>query len=180
MILKTPPATEPITLEDAKAHLRVTSAAENDLIDSLIAAAREYAESYTKRALITQTWKLNFDEFPSKFDIPKAPLISVSSIKYLDDTGTEKTLATDQYRILIPSFEPGKITPAFNVSWPSTFWVEDCVTVEFIAGYGDASKVPKTIKTAMKLYVEHFFANRSGGSIPSAIDNILYSSKVFM
>ncbi len=79
--LITAPAAEPITLAKAKNHLKVDSNDENALITALITAARQLGERETKRAFITQTWKLYLDESPSEIEIPKPPLQSVESIK---------------------------------------------------------------------------------------------------
>jgi len=83
--LKTVPAIEPITLEEAKLHLKVDSADDNTLISGLITTARELAEKETKRAFITQVWQMFFDEAPDEIEIPKPPLQSVESIKAISE-----------------------------------------------------------------------------------------------
>lgn len=83
------PAEEPITLEEAKSHLRVDIEDDDNLILNLITAARQKAESILKRALITQTWIYYPDDFPDKdyIELPMPPLQSVSSVTYTDYNG---------------------------------------------------------------------------------------------
>jgi len=45
-----PPAVEPVTLDEAKAHLRVTIADDDGYIALLIPAARERVELFLRRA----------------------------------------------------------------------------------------------------------------------------------
>ena len=78
------PSLEPITNADAKLHLRVDSNEDDDLLTSLINAAREFCEGFQHRAFITQTWELWLDGWPDKdyIEIP-LPLILIS--RSLDD-----------------------------------------------------------------------------------------------
>lgn len=79
--LKTAPTVEPVTLEEAKLHLRVDSGDDNTLITALILTARQLAERETKRAFVTQTWQMYLDQASAVIEIPKPPLQSVESIK---------------------------------------------------------------------------------------------------
>lgn len=158
--LITAPAVEPVTLAEAKAQLRKTTADEDALISSLIVAARNFAEAYTGRAFITQTWDYVLDAFPcGLFELPKGPLQSVSSVKYLDSAGVEQTLAAAGYKVDALT-DPGRIAPAYGQSWPTTRSEPNAVTVRFVAGYGDASAVPQAIKEALLLLISHLFENR--------------------
>jgi len=66
--LITPPALEPISLADAKTHLRVDLTEDDTLISALISATRDYVERYCRRGLLTQTWLLAIDHFPGAHD----------------------------------------------------------------------------------------------------------------
>lgn len=90
--LKEAPTLEPITLEEAKLYLRVSSGDENTLITALIKSARIMVEKETHRVLITQTWQLSYDAEPAVIELPRSPLQSIVSIKtisavesYVDD-----------------------------------------------------------------------------------------------
>lgn len=65
LIPVSPPAAEPVSLDEAKLHARVLYDADDTLITALIAAARRYCETAIKSALVTQTWTLMLDSFPS-------------------------------------------------------------------------------------------------------------------
>ena len=58
LTLITPPANEPVTLEEAKAWLKIETADEDTLLLRLIATARQMVEHYTSRAVLEQTWRL--------------------------------------------------------------------------------------------------------------------------
>ena len=91
--LVTAPGTEPLTTAEAKAHLRVTGSDDDTPIDDIVAAAREFIEGETNRALITQTWDLFLDEFPGTDEIvlPWPPLGSVTTVKYTPDADSSTT-----------------------------------------------------------------------------------------
>lgn len=90
------PTVEPVSLEEAKLHLRVDSADDNVLISSLIKTARELAEQETHRVFITQTWRMYLDQAPSVIEIPKPPLQSIVSIKAIGTVETSVDENTDK------------------------------------------------------------------------------------
>jgi len=155
------PATEPVTLTEAKAHLRVDGSADDTLITALIVAARQAAEQITGRALITQTWDLMLDAFEPTIELPMPALQSVTSVKYLDSNGAEQTLASGNYKVDAVS-EPGRIIPAYGLDWPATRDEINSVTVRFVAGYGAAAAVPQPIKQWMLLKIGELYENREG------------------
>jgi uncharacterized phiE125 gp8 family phage protein len=150
--LITAPDEEPVFLEEAKIFCRVDGDDEDQLIEAIIIAAREMAEQRTKRALITQIWDLSIDEFPSEIVLPYPPLQSVTYVKYVDTDGVLQTLASSNYTVDIAS-EPGRIVPAYGITWPSTRCQINAVTVRFVCGYLDAEAVPEAIKSWMKVQI---------------------------
>lgn len=164
--LVTPPDGEPIDRTEAKAHLRVTVTDEDSLIDSLIQAAREHVESVTRRALLTQTWDLKIGAFPcgdAPLELPNAPLVSVTSVSYVDTAGVTQTWASSNYTVTAPSGPHagfGCITPVYGAYWPATQDVINAVTVRFVAGYGKKEDVPESIKAAMKVLIGTWFVMR--------------------
>lgn len=160
LTVTTPPVTEPVSLADARAHLRVDTKADDALVSAAITAARAYAEDYTHRKLITQTVEIRADGFPAAFRLPVAPVITITSIKYIDTTGTLITLAADQYK-LVQSTTPPLIVPAYSVTWPTTRAEMDAIGIILSVGYGVVSDdVPPTIKEAILLLLGHFYTNR--------------------
>jgi len=158
----TAPAEEPITLTEAKAHLRVYIDDDDTLITAQIAAARQWFEETTYRQLVTATYDLVLDDFPSgacSILVPRAPLQSVTSINYTDSAGDEQTMDSGDY-VVSTSREPGEIRLGYSKTWPATRNEPDAVTVRFVAGYGDESTVPEAIKAAIKLVVGHLYEHR--------------------
>lgn len=168
------PTVEPITLADAKLHLRVTQDEQDAHIAASIAAAREQFEQDTGRALLSQTWTLTMDTFPgsaSPIRLLRSPLIAVTSIVYKDTAGSSTTLASSDY--VVSKSEPGRITPAYGETWPSTYDEADAVTVTFTAGYGTtAASVPELCKSAIKLLVGEMYERRETKIAGVAINNI--------
>lgn len=148
------PTQEPILLEEMKTHARVTAPEEEALLAGNIIAAREWAEAYTQRALITQTRTLKIDRFPNREDavieLPGGAIQSVSSISYTDTDGNPQTWATANY-VVDTEWEPGRIGLAYNKNWPTDARIWDLpITITYVAGYGDdPSDVPQLIREAI-------------------------------
>ena len=153
----TAPAREPVDKEVVDLALRYTEGSLDNEIQELIKSATADAEDYTGRAFITQTWTLTLDRFPPVIHLPRPPLQSVSSINYIDSGGNTKLLAAADYRVTQNS-DSGRITPAYNKSWPTTRTVTEAITIEFVAGYGAApSDVPAAARRAIILTVGEWF-----------------------
>jgi len=180
LTLASPPSVEPVSLAEAKAHCRVEHDEDDTLISALIPAAREHVEAVTKRVLITQEWTWKLDAFPCQFNMPKPPLQSVESITYVDSAGNTQTLDAAEYRV-DNDCEPGRITEAYDASWPTTRLVTNAVTVAFTAGYGQAgTDVPQPIRQAILLLIGHWYENResvavgvSVAELPQAVEALL-------
>ena len=158
----TPPAEEPITASEAKASpsLRVAVATDDTDIAALIKTARLMAETRTMHALVTQTWELVLDGFPTGgIVVPMPPLQSVTSIKYIDTDGDEQTLGATLYAVDGDSI-PGLIVPAYGETWPTDVRDQvNAVRVRFVAGFGAASDVPEDIKSWIKIMVGTLYDN---------------------
>ena len=184
----TPPDAEPVALHEAKMHLRVDHYDEDDYIESLIKAAREYAEvTVTHRAFVTQTLELTLDRFPAVITVPRPPLQSVSSLVYKDSDGTEHTLTEDEDYLVNTKTEPGTVRLAVGKSWPTDLYATGAVTMQYVAGYGAAAVVPQEVKQWILIMVGHWYENRqailpAGHNItrtPYAIDVLLQGLRVF-
>lgn len=165
--LITAPAAEPITTAEAKSHARVDHSTDDTLIGTYITAAREDAETFTRRALVTQTWDVYLERFPcweeDAIELPLPPVQSLTYIKYLDADNVLQTLSTDVYE-LVTSSGP---TPGFALvvlkpsqSWPSTREHPHAVTVRQVCGYGNAAAVPQKIKLALQMHVAESYNQR--------------------
>lgn len=158
--ITTEPAVEPLSLTDAKLNLRVDCTADDDLITALIVAARRSCEQYENRAYITQTITAKTFYLPWEIILPLPLLQSVTSVTYVDAAGDEQTLSSDLYDVDTYR-EPGRITRAYNQSYPSVRGDVNGVTIVYKAGYGDASTdVPQETIQAIQLMVAHLYENR--------------------
>jgi uncharacterized phiE125 gp8 family phage protein len=161
LALVTAPVGEPITLAEAKQHLRLAEGVtqDNEYIESLIAAARQFVEFYTDRQLLTATYDLTLDGFPPANEaifIPRAPLQSVTSVTYLEAAaGTSTVMTAGDYRVQIT--EPGRISLDYDVDWPDVYGVSGQVVVRFVAGYGAAAAVPLGLRHAVKMMLKHYY-----------------------
>lgn len=163
--LVTRPTGEPVSLAEARKHLRISTADLDAVIAAQIISAREFVEGYTRRALAQQTWDFTYDwEWPCDRDgyriIPAiAPLISVTHVKYVDANGATQTLAANQYQVVgVGDDSLPRIVPAYGISWPSVRDQPEAVTVRCVCGYQFGSpaiaSIPQALKQAMLLHVE--------------------------
>jgi uncharacterized phiE125 gp8 family phage protein len=130
-------ATEPVSLAEARQHLRISDDYTGDDADisSMIVAYRKQAEHATGRALATQTWELVLDAFPeAEIELGVPFVIDVTSITYIDPTGVEQSLAASEY-VLDRETEPGYVLPVENTEWPENYPdTINAVRVQFTAG----------------------------------------------
>lgn len=166
----TPPATQPVTLGEAKDHCRAALAFTGDDVGiaNTIKAATARAETYLRRALVTQTLEYIRDRWPEDMllYLPRPLLQSVTSIKYRDAAGAETTWAPANY-IVDADSEPGRIALADGITWPAvTLQRIAGIRIRYLAGYGAADSVPEDIKFAILLTVGDFYNNREDSALP--------------
>lgn len=156
--LLTPPAAEPVTLAEAKAHLKIDTSDEDALVATLITAARARAEWHTGRAFVTQRWRLRLDVWPQQgvIELPLPPLVSVEEVAVTDAGGIRSVLDTASYRVDTAS-APGRVIVTAR---PPSLRARDGLEVAFTAGYGDASAVPAAIKQAILEIVADLYTHR--------------------
>jgi uncharacterized phiE125 gp8 family phage protein len=175
LIVITPPTSEPVTVPEAKESpaFRVTDAADDLAIGSLIKTARELGEAITKRAFLPTTYEYVLDEFPfSEIILPCPPLVSVTSIKYIDTNGAEQTLAPSTYAVDVNE-EPGVVRLAYGKSWPGTRDFPNCVRVRYLAGYASATVVPAAIKTWIMMRAGTMYDNPHAIALGSTVMNVI-------
>ena len=176
----TGPAVEPLTVAEAKLHLRVDTTEDDTYIGTLITAAREWVENYLDRTLITTQLILRAAEFPTEeLELARPPMVASGTatavvITYTLADTTTATLSTALYRVDRTS-TPGNVAPIINGTWPSDV-IEDAnaVAVTYWAGYGPTSaSVPATIRHAMLMLIGHWYDRRSAvltGTISKPIE----------
>ena len=187
----TEPTAEPLTLTEVKDSLKDTPVEEDALVSVLITAARRAAEAHTHRVFVTQTWDYFADLFPASsstfLELPRPPLVSVTSIKYTDTDGVQQTWDSSKY-VVDTHAERGRILPAWSEIWPSTRQVMNAVEIRFVAGFGVPDDVPEDIRTAILQTINHLYDHRQsvvigaiGTELPLGVKAILspYISKRF-
>lgn len=158
-MLLTAPAVEPVSLAEGKAFVRVEHADDDDIISALIAGARIHIESQTRRALITQSWRLTRDAWPAsgRIEIRPGPLQTLDAARVLDADGNAATVD-------LQAFVPDKAasTLAFapwSMAEPGR--IASGIEFDVTVGYGDAAiDVPEPLRQAIRLLVAHWYDNR--------------------
>jgi uncharacterized phiE125 gp8 family phage protein len=160
-ILLSGPAVEPITLDEAKAYLRVEHDDDDLVIAALIAGARIHVETQTRRALITQTWRLIRDNWPvdGRLQVSPTPLQAIVAARVYEANGT--TLAIDTQAFVADK----AASPAIVAFAPWSLAIPDQVVggieIDVRVGYGDtAATVPQPLRQAIRLLVAHWYENR--------------------
>lgn len=193
--LVTSPDDEPVTVEDAKIHVKVDTDDEDALIASLVQAAREYCEVFTGRKCLRQTWDLKLDDFPCNgfaMELPFPPVSSVTSVSYVDADGVTQTWAAGATGYTTdlpvgPQASHARVFPSYGVWYPATRSQPNAVTVRFVCGYGtDAATVPAGFVAAIKLLLGHWYLNRESvvigtvsTSVQTTVDALLWPYRVF-
>ncbi len=199
--LVTAPAAEPVTSTEAKLWCKVDHTDDDTIFTSLIAAAREAAEKYTRRSFITQTWKLTVDagntnsifdlppgvydlpvsalngELPREIDLPYGNLLTISSVKYYDLDNTEATLSSTNY---LADTANNRLVLNYAAVWPSNLRNKASIAITYTAGYGAAgSAVPESIKTAIKMHIQKMYDERMVCDMPEGCKNLLQQYRFY-
>lgn len=153
------PATEPVSLSEAKAQLRVDHSDEDTYISALISTATAAVEEMTGRALITQTWTLAMNGAVDRVYLPKTPVQSIDSIDYYDRDESSQTATVANFH-LFSDIHRAWVEPKDGYDWPDVFDRPDSLTITFVAGYGAADAVPVEIGHAIKMLISHWYEQR--------------------
>ncbi len=193
----TAPIAEPVSLAEAKAHLRVDASDENNYIDTLIATARAHCEAITLRQFMPAQWRLTLDDFPRgrgrspaiegcDIILPRSPVTLVGSIIYTDTNGANQVFDPTKY-VVSTDDEPARISLVFGEVWPVTLDQLNAVRISYDAGYGPvgagtttesefaALHTPQPIKQAILMLVAHLFENRETVLIGTVSKEIEFS-----
>jgi uncharacterized phiE125 gp8 family phage protein len=160
-ILLTPPALEPVTLADAKAWLRVEHDDDDDVVAALIAGARNHIEAQTRRALITQEWRLVRDAWPSDGRITAlpAPLVEIAAVRVRDGEGGAQSI--DLQAFTMDAAAAPAIIAFAPWSLPAPERKGGGIEIDITCGYGDEpDDVPAALRQAIWLLLAHWYENR--------------------
>ena len=168
--------TYPVSLTEAKSHLKVDTSADDTYIESIIKAATQLSEEYTNRffidTVVTQ-YASNFKEIETLF---KSKVSAVTHVKYYDSDNTLQTLDATVYEAQL-NYEPAQIQLADGKSFPAFTKRNDAVEVKYTVGYGAASDVPEIIKQAILLTIGNFYANRQSVIVGRMVSELPQNSK---
>lgn len=156
------PASTPVSVLDARAHLRLTGHEEDTLVAALIAAATDILDGWSGilgRCIVTQTWTQSFEEFDGDDLHLPFPDVQSVTVQYYDANNASQTLSSSAYH-LINSADGAELELAYGQVWPNVYPRPDAITVTMVCGYGDPADVPSALKAAVLLHVGHLFANR--------------------
>jgi uncharacterized phiE125 gp8 family phage protein len=171
--LRTAPTTLPLTLDECKAHLRVTFNDDDGLIKAYAAAAVKALDGksgHLGRCLMPQIWRQTLDGgFPAacggrddRIDLPLGPVRSVTAVTYVDANGATQPLSSTAYDFFADDgLEAACLRPVYGTAWPATRRQPDAVVIDYDAGYASAAEVPEPIKAAILLHVGFLYENPS-------------------
>ena len=153
----TGPAEEIVSPAQVKLFLKEDLSLNDTIIDELIVTAREWLEDETGYNFGVSTYNWYVKEFKDVV-IPRAPfVVDDFVIKYMDSDGTEQTLNTELYNLIIKE-RPARLV--YKKELPSLDEKDYYpVTISFKAGYG-VEEAPKRAITALKLLITHYFNHR--------------------
>lgn len=167
-VLITPPATLPVTVDEAKSHLRIDPAPADAVLTALIGAATKHLDGWSGtlgRCIVNQTWRQDFGCWPACRDL-RLPFPSCSNVvvKYTDADDVENTVSDALYEVLEDA-RGGFVRFLGSFDAPALYdQRSDPVRVTFTSGFGDASAVPEAIKIAIVFMVGDFYARSSAQS----------------
>jgi len=151
----------PVSLTEAKSHLKVDTNADDTYITSIIKAATQLSEEYTNRFFINTVIDQTCSDFAQLQTLFKSKVSAVAHVKYYDNDNSLQTLSASIYDTQL-QYEPSQIQLAENQSFPSITKRNDAVVTRYTVGYGSAaSDVPEIIKQAILLTIGNFYQNRN-------------------
>ena len=198
--VQTAPTVEPLSPREVKDYLRLPSDDDLSTINILQKAAREYAEIFLGRALLTQTLDLYVDvadpdgnplreglttgpyisTLYNYITLPKPPVQSVTSVITYNDSDTATTFAASKYYV-DTAREPSRITLRTGETFPTALRVANAIRVTYVAGYANPASVPEPIKLGLLQHIAYLYEHRGdmyeAGGFPPAVRS-LYSPYV--
>ena len=179
-----PPAAEPVTLAEAKAHLRLEISDEDALITALIRTARLHLESRTGLCLIDRPLRLYLDDWPEGrvIRLMRAPVRSIEAVTVYDAAGlpVEADVAG---HVLDGAANPARLVLPAR---PQTARALNGIEIDFTAGFGETgAEVPDMLKRALLLHVAAMFELRGAvspgdqpGVVPAGYDRLIAPYRV--
>ncbi|MFP5075733.1 hypothetical protein ACLE20_00330 [Rhizobium sp. YIM 134829] len=174
-----PPPAEPLTLAEARAHLRLDQTAEDGLVASLIRAVRLHLERETGLALISRPFRLYLDAWPQGrvLEIARGPVRSIEAMTVYKADGLPAAVNLTGFTL------DGRARPArlFLPAVPATEKAINGIEIDLTAGFGDTgTDAPETLRRAMLLHLTQLFAFRGAvavedqpAAVPAGYDRLI-------
>lgn len=161
VVVATGPTQEPVALEVAKDHLRVSHSADDALIGRLIQVARERVEAYTGLTLATRTVDCYWDVAPtSPVALPVDPVQSLTSVTTYNTAGTGAVMASSGYDLDVTSSPPRLFVDA----WPTDLREWNAVVIRLVCGYATLEAIPAVVTQALLLTIAELYERREDAS----------------
>lgn len=178
------PASEPVSLAEAKLHMRVDLGDDDVLIAGLIAVAREQCELEARRSFVSRKMRYTCHQWHTDLGkiLPQRPAAEITAVRCYDWDDVAHEIDAAQYRLS----DDNRVRLRHDFQWPVRVRPVDGFEIEYIAGYGDASAVPARYKQAILLLVAHWYANReavvvgqgySAMVLPMAVKSLLQTDR---
>ena len=158
-VLLAGPALEPLTLDETRLWLRLDSGDEDELVLALIRAARSAVEQATRRALMSQAWRLRLDRWPAEacVRLPLSPILSLDAVRVFDAAGAPAL--ADLQGFHIDQSRGARLV--CDVAPPAPGRIANGIEIDVTAGFGATPQnVPEPLRIAMRLLVAHWFERR--------------------
>lgn len=176
-----PPAVEPVSIAEVKAHARIDTSEEDAIVASLITTSRLSIEAALGLGLVSQDWRIRLDAVPRSgvIALPLRPLAAVLAVRVRDAAGGSVTLGGADYEVDAASVPPrialsraASVQPGVRLSG---------IEVDVTVGYGDAAAdVPAPIRQALLMLFAHWYEHRepvavagAPARIPDTVDALL-------
>jgi len=169
------PAEEPLSVDQAKKHLKQEDAEDDDLIGDMLTGVRQFLEDQLNTQLVTATRLETLDTFPGHAECQSElkyagggrgvitlrfpPVQTINAIRYVDTNGVQQTLSPSEYVADLRS-RPARIEPAYGKAWPATRRQLNAVEVEFVCGFGPEPSVPRIYKQMIRSILGHWYVTR--------------------
>lgn len=149
-----------VPLAEMKKHVRIKSAALDDVITSCIkeaAATLHGRGGQLNRTVFPCTWRRYLRKFPvgKIIALPYPPLTGVTSVAYMDGESPMPVLSASKYIVRTHNLV-GDIELLADEEWPTPIDHPRAVQITYTAGY---STYPEELKTAVKLLAAHYLQN---------------------
>jgi uncharacterized phiE125 gp8 family phage protein len=169
--LITSPVSEPLSVEEAKAYLRVDTDDDDNVIDRLITTCSQSLDDYCEISLLSQTWELCTKSLPREITLSRGPVQSITDIKsFIDGTGT---IVGSYYYYTEADYNLLKLKTVYQ--WP----VADYYKVRYLTGYSTKALIPEALKQGLLELIAYRYESRDNKDIPDEVKQLVSKYKVY-